>query len=148
MKISTAKIEILHLLKNPDQCVLQVNGATLKQVEKFKYLGVAFTCDGRQDEELDTRIGKASAVMRTLHYSFVMKRELSKKAKLSIFKEVLVRIRDVEAVKFLMLPLPAPIEGLCFRVCFRFLTFGIFCFRFQVRIELVASEFVSASSLH
>ena len=76
--------------------------------------------------------------MRTLHYSFVMKRELSKKAKLSIFKEVFVRIRDVEALKFLMLPLPAPIEDLCFRVCFRFLTFGIFCFRFQVRIELVA----------
>ena len=64
MKISTAKTEVLHLSRNPDQCVLQVNGATLKQVEKFKYLGVAFTSDGRQDEELDTQIGKASAVMR------------------------------------------------------------------------------------
>ena len=92
MKISTAKTEILHLSRNPDQCVLQVNGATLKQVEKFKYLGVAFTSDGRQDEELDTRIGKASAVMRALHYSVVMKRELSKKAKLSVFKTVFVPI--------------------------------------------------------
>ena len=55
--------------------------------------------------------------------------------------------RDVEAVKFLMLPLPAPLEVLCFRVRFRFLTFGIFCFCFQVWIELVASEFASASSL-
>ena len=63
MKISTAKTEVLHLSRHPDQCVLQVNGATLKQVEKFKYLGVAFTSDGRQDEELDTRIGKTSAVM-------------------------------------------------------------------------------------
>ena len=63
MKISTAKTEVLHLSRNPDQCVLQVNGATLKQVENFKYLGVAFTSDGRQDEELDTRIGKVSAVM-------------------------------------------------------------------------------------
>ena len=42
--------------------MLQVNGATLKQVEKFKYLGVAFTSDGRQNEELDTRI---SCVRRT-----------------------------------------------------------------------------------
>ena len=92
MKISTAKTEVLHLSRNPDQCVLQVNGATLKQVEKFKYLGVAFTSDGRQDEELDTRIGKASAVMRALHYSVVMKRELSKKAKVSIFKAVFVPI--------------------------------------------------------
>ena len=92
MKISTAKTEVLHLLRNPDQCVLQVNGATLKQIEKFRYLGVAFTSDGRQDKELDTRIGKASAVMRALHYSVVMKRELSKKAKLSIFKTVFVPI--------------------------------------------------------
>ena len=59
MKISTAKNEVLHLSRNPDQCVLQVNGATLKQVEELKYLGVAFTSDGRQDEKLDTRIGKA-----------------------------------------------------------------------------------------
>ena len=55
MKIVTTKTEVLHLSRNPDQCVLQVNGATLKHVEKFKYFGVAFLSDGRQDEELDTR---------------------------------------------------------------------------------------------
>ena len=92
MKISTTKTEVLYFSRNPDQCVLQVNIATLKQVEKFKYLGVAFTSDGRQDEELDTWIGKASAVMRALHYSIVMKRELSKKAKLWVFKTVFVPI--------------------------------------------------------
>ena len=79
MKISTAKTEELHLSRNPDQCVLQVNGATLKQVEKFKYLGVTFMSDGRQDEELDTQISKASAVMQALPFSVVMKQELSKK---------------------------------------------------------------------
>ena len=40
IKISTAKTEVPHLSRNPDQCVLQVNGGTLKQVEKFKYLGL------------------------------------------------------------------------------------------------------------
>ena len=89
MKISTAKTEVLHLSRNPDQCVLQVNGATLKQVEKFRYLGIAFTSDGRQDEELDTRIGKVSAVMRTLHYSVVMKREMSKKESSQFSKQFL-----------------------------------------------------------
>ena len=69
MKISSAKIGVRHLCRNPDQCVLQVNGATLMQVEKFEYLGVAFTSDGRQDKELDTGIVKASAVVRALHYS-------------------------------------------------------------------------------
>ena len=46
----------------------------------------------------------------------------------------------MEAVKFLMLPLPAPLEILCFRVRFRFLNFGIFCFLFQLRIELVGGD--------
>ena len=92
MKESTAKTEVLYLLRNPDQWALQVNGATLKQVEKLKYLGVAITSDGRQDEDLDTRTDKASAIMRALHYSVVMKQELSKKAKLSIFKAVFVPI--------------------------------------------------------
>ena len=54
IKINTAKTEVLNLSRNLDQCVLQVVGATLKQVEKFKYLGVAFTSDESQDEELDT----------------------------------------------------------------------------------------------
>ena len=92
MKISMAKSEMLHLSRNPGQCVLQVNGATLKEVRRFKYLGVTFTSDGKHDEELDIRIGNPSAVMRALNYSVVMKRELSKKAKLSIFKTVFVPI--------------------------------------------------------
>ena len=48
--------------------------------------------EGRQDEELDTQIDMASPVLRALHYSVVMKRELWKKAKLSIFKAVFVPI--------------------------------------------------------
>ena len=63
----------------------------LKQAQKFKYLWVAFTSDGKQDEELDVQIVK-SAVMQTLHCSAVMKRELAKKAKFSIFKTVFVPI--------------------------------------------------------
>ena len=55
--------------------------------EKFKYFSVTFTSDGRQTEELDIQIGKASAVMRALRNSVVMKQELSKKAKLSIKKK-------------------------------------------------------------
>ena len=63
---------------------------------------VAFTSDGRADEELITRIDKASAVMRALHYSAVMKRELSKKTKLSIFKTVFVPIFTFGHVSWVM----------------------------------------------
>ena len=67
--------------------MLQGNGAKLKQVENVWYRGVAFMSDERQDVELDTRIGKANAVMQALHDSVFMKPELSKKAKHSILKQ-------------------------------------------------------------
>ena len=88
--MSTTKTEILHLSTYANQCVLKVNLARLKQKEKFKHLEVAFTSDGKQDEEMDTRCDKASAVMRALHYSVVMKQESLKTTKLSIFKAVVV----------------------------------------------------------
>ena len=90
MKISTAKTEVLHLSRKPVQCSLQVDGVKLKQVEKFKYLGVTFISDGMQDEEIDIRISKASAVMHALHGLFAMKRELSQKAKLAVFCSIFV----------------------------------------------------------
>ena len=91
MKISSAKTEVLHLSRIPDQCVLQVNGAIPKEVEKFKYLGgVSLTLDERQDKELATQIGMTNAVMRALHYSIVIKQVLSKNAKFLIFEAILV----------------------------------------------------------
>ena len=51
--IKISKTEVLHLSRNPVQCFVQVGGVSLKQVWKFKYRGVSFTSDGRQDEELD-----------------------------------------------------------------------------------------------
>ena len=43
MKISTSKIEVLYLSRNPAQCSLQVGDVSLKEAEKFKYLVVVFT---------------------------------------------------------------------------------------------------------
>ena len=64
--------------------MLQVSGNTLQQVEKFKYLGVVFTSDGRRSEEIDTRVGKAITVLRELYHAVVTKRELSSTAKPSV----------------------------------------------------------------
>ena len=92
MIVSTSKSEVLHLLRNPVQCSLLVGSISLKQVEKFKYLEVAFMSGGRQDEELDVRLGKASAVMQALHHSFILKQELLKKTKLLVFKLIFIPI--------------------------------------------------------
>jgi len=56
----------------------------LPHVEKFKYLRVAFTSARRQNKQIDTRIGKANAVLREPYNSMVTKGKLSKTAKLSV----------------------------------------------------------------
>ena len=48
IRINTAKTEIMCLSRHPVQCSFQTNGVTLQQTEKFKYLGVTFSSDGRQ----------------------------------------------------------------------------------------------------
>jgi len=46
--------------------------------------------EGRREREMDWRVSTASAVMRALHRSVVVKRELSWKAKLSIYWSIYV----------------------------------------------------------
>ena len=60
-------------------------------MEGFKFLGVLFTSEGKMEWEIDRQIGKASAVMRKLKLlSVVGKRELSQKAKFSIYRSIYV----------------------------------------------------------
>ena len=92
MKIRTTKTETMCLSRQPKQCSLQIDEVPTKTVREIQVLGVSFTSDGRKNCELDIRIGKAIALMRQLHRSVVLKRELCTKAKLSIFRSVYVRI--------------------------------------------------------
>ncbi|TWW66772.1 hypothetical protein D4764_20G0008040 [Takifugu flavidus] len=57
-------------------------------VEEFKYLRILFTSEGRMEREIDRRIGAASAVMHALNRSVVVKKELSRKPKLSIYRSI------------------------------------------------------------
>ncbi|KAK3531015.1 hypothetical protein QTP70_007862 [Hemibagrus guttatus] len=84
MRVSTSKSEAMVLDRKKVACTLPVGGEVLPQVEKFKYLGVLFTSEGRMDHEIDRRIGAAAAVMRSTYWSVVVKKELSRKAKLDL----------------------------------------------------------------
>ncbi|KAL6462549.1 hypothetical protein MHYP_G00289710 [Metynnis hypsauchen] len=94
MKISTSKSETMVLSmvlsRKRVECSVQVGCEFLPQVEEFKYLGILFTSEGRMEREVDRRIGAASAVMWTLYRSVMVKRELSQKAKLSIYRSIYV----------------------------------------------------------
>ncbi|KAK3525971.1 hypothetical protein QTP70_011784 [Hemibagrus guttatus] len=90
MRVITSKSEAMVLDRKKVACTLQVGGEVLPQVEEFKYLGVLFTSEGRMDREIDRRIGAAAAVMRSMYRSVVVKKELSRKAKLSIYQSIYV----------------------------------------------------------
>ncbi|KAK3549306.1 hypothetical protein QTP70_034533, partial [Hemibagrus guttatus] len=90
MRVSTSKSEAMVLDRKKVACTLQVGGEVLPQVEEFKYLGVLFTSEGRMDHEIDRRISAAAAVMRSMYRSVVVKKELSRKAKLLIYQSIYV----------------------------------------------------------
>ncbi|KAI3369582.1 hypothetical protein L3Q82_024487 [Scortum barcoo] len=89
MRISTSKSEAMVLDRKRVACPLQVGGEVLPQVEEFKYLGVLFTSEGKMEREIDRRIGAASAwLCGRCTRTVVVKKELSRKAKLSIYRSV------------------------------------------------------------
>uniref|UniRef100_A0A8C6NQZ4 Reverse transcriptase domain-containing protein n=1 Tax=Nothobranchius furzeri TaxID=105023 RepID=A0A8C6NQZ4_NOTFU len=90
MRISSSKSETMVLIRKRVECLLRVRDEVLSQVEEFKYLGVLFTSEGKLECEIDRWIGAASAVMRALYRSVVVKRELSQKANLSIYRLIYV----------------------------------------------------------
>ena len=60
------------------------------QVERFKYLGITFTSDGKSDNEIDSQIGKSSSILRELYLPIVAKKDLSNAAKFVVFRLVYV----------------------------------------------------------
>jgi len=92
MKISTKNTEVLRLSTNPRQCMQQVSGNTLQQVEYFKYLEVVFPSDGRRSTR---RLIHGLVKLTQFCVSFITlrsKRKLSNAVKLSAFKSVFVLI--------------------------------------------------------
>ena len=90
--ISTSKSEAMTLSRKRVDCLLPVGNESLAQVKKFKYLGILFASEGTMEREIGWRIGAVGAVLRLLYRTVVTKKELSRKAKLSIYRSIFVPI--------------------------------------------------------
>ena len=75
LRVSTSKSEAMVLCQKKVDCSPWVGSELLPQVEEFKYLGVLFTSEGKMECEADRRISVASAVMRALYLTVVVKKE-------------------------------------------------------------------------
>ncbi|KAI3351275.1 hypothetical protein L3Q82_005828 [Scortum barcoo] len=88
MRISTSKSEAM-VLEQKRKGWLAFSGlVVLPQVEEC--LGVLFTSEGKMEREIDRRIGAASTVMLSVCQTVVVKKELSRKTKLSIYRSIYV----------------------------------------------------------
>ena len=87
MRVNTS--EAMVLCRKTVECSLQVGSELLPQAKEFKYLRVLFTSEGKMELEIDRWIGAASAVMRALYQSVVVK-ELRWKANLLIYQSIYV----------------------------------------------------------
>ena len=96
MKNSTKNTETISLYKPKAVYTANERQYTAAGGEvQVRRVGVVFTSDGRRNEEIDTPIGKANAVVCELYHSFASKRMLSNNAKLSVFRSVFVPILPV-----------------------------------------------------
>ena len=90
MRISTTKSEAMNLSRKPVDCLLRVRNESLAQVTE--YLGVWFASEGTMEHEIGRKIGAVGAVLHSLYRTIVTKRELSCKAKLSMYWSIFVPI--------------------------------------------------------
>lgn len=90
MKISVSKTESMVIGRDSSVCNIKVNGETIAQKDHFKYLGVEFNSDGKQDREISRRLVSASIVFKNLEKLIITKKELSIKAKIAIYKTIYV----------------------------------------------------------
>ena len=59
INIKKTQCMVISKSKITPTCHIHINNETIKQVEKFKYLGSTITSDGRNDAEIKIRIGMA-----------------------------------------------------------------------------------------
>lgn len=90
MKINTSKTETMVISRTTEQCTVQVDGAALKQVEKFKYLGVEFASDGKWENEIDRRIASAGVSIQQLFRKCLSRSGISHQVKLAVYRTIFV----------------------------------------------------------
>ncbi len=124
MRVSTSKSEAMVLCRKKVDCSFWVGSELLSRAKEFKYLRVL--SEGKMEREID-KIGAASAVMWALYQTVVVKKELSRKAKLSICQSIcvptlnyghelwVVTERMRSQIKAAEMSFPCRVTGLSFR---------------------------------
>src|SRR5258708_30196760 len=90
MTISKSKSEVMLVSRNQRNIEIRIEGQTLKQVNKFRYLECLINNEEKLDDEISQRIGSADRILKLINSTIITKRELSLKAKVSVYNSVYV----------------------------------------------------------
>lgn len=90
LKINAEKTKVMLIGKENKELEIQLNGNRMEQVETFKYLGVKVHKDGRNDAEINGRIESALKMYYALGKTFIRKKEVSKKTKMTVYKTIFI----------------------------------------------------------
>lgn len=88
MKINVDKTKVMVIGKNASQIKIQIEEKELEQVEAFKYLGVNIHKNGKEDLEINNRIENTTKLYYALNNTFIRKKEISEKTKITVYKTV------------------------------------------------------------
>ena len=93
LTISTTKTEVMHQPapgKTYTEPSISVNGQVLKAVDKFTYLGSTLSRAVHIDEEINSRIAKASSAFGRLRNNVWERRGISLSTKLKVYRAVIL----------------------------------------------------------
>ena len=90
MEISSEKSKVMVNTTRNTHASITLNGQTLDEVDKFKYLGALITKDGTSDKEIRTRIATASAAMSNLNK--IWKSKIDLRIKIKLYKSLITTI--------------------------------------------------------
>jgi hypothetical protein len=92
MKINKEKTKTMIISKDIQTHSINIEDTQIEQVEKFKYLGVILSRDGKMDEEIRERTAAAGRLFNAIKTPFLGKKEIPKKTKVEIFRKVAVPV--------------------------------------------------------
>ena len=84
------KTEVMKVEKERGHCCVEVGDRRLELVEVVKYLEAMISGDGRIEEEIRSRIGKAARGIGVLNEPVWKRKELSRRTKLRVYNTIVV----------------------------------------------------------
>lgn len=88
MKINAKKTKVMMVGKENRNMNIELNNEKIEQVNTYKYLGVTIDREGNMKEEIDERISNAARLYHNLSHTFIGKKEISRKTKMTVYKTV------------------------------------------------------------